>query len=188
MFDSKNPVAKKEKIVIQELPDELLVYDLSTDKAFCLNKTSAFVWKSCDGTKDVTAITQLMEKEFKSPIDEDLVWLALDQLGKDRLLDVKPENKFSGYSRREVIRRVGLASVIALPIIASLAAPVAAQVATCSGASDGTPCQNNNRICCGGVCCPAGVHECDTSSGQGACPTSRQRKGGPTQERDPSKN
>ncbi len=174
MFDSKNPVAKKEKIVIQELPDELLVYDLSTDKAFCLNKTSAFVWKSCDGTKDVTAIRQLMEKEFKSPINEDLVWLALDQLGKDKLLDVKPENKFSGYSRREVIRRVGLASVIALPIIASLAAPVAAQVATCSGVGDNMHCINHSdQICCGGRCCPANVAHCVNGTCGSANPAPR---------------
>lgn len=150
-MDTKKPLAKKENIVIQELPDELLIYDLSTDKAFCLNKTSAFVWKTSDGTKDISVIASLMEKEFDSPVNEDLIWLALDQLAKDDLLDVKPENNFNNLSRREVIRRVGLASVIALPIVASLVAPTAALAVTCSGASNGTIC-GTNLVCCNGVC------------------------------------
>ena len=154
MSDTKKPKARSEKIVVQELPDELLIYDLLTDKAFCLNKTSAFVWQSCDGTKDAGEITRLMTKEFKSSIDEDLVWLALDQLAKDDLLEAAPENKFTGMSRREVIRRVGLASVIALPVVASLVAPTAVLAVGCSG-GDGstcTGCGGATCTCCGGTC------------------------------------
>jgi hypothetical protein len=31
------PLARKEGLVIQELPDEVLVYDLDRDRAHCLN-------------------------------------------------------------------------------------------------------------------------------------------------------
>jgi hypothetical protein len=43
------PCARKAGLVIQDMPDEVLVYDLDTNKAHCLNKSAAFVWRSCDG-------------------------------------------------------------------------------------------------------------------------------------------
>ena len=43
------PLARKEGLVIQELPVEVLVYDLDRDKAHCLNETAAMVWRKCNG-------------------------------------------------------------------------------------------------------------------------------------------
>jgi len=54
----QRPVARKEGLVIQEMPDEVLVFDTETNKAHCLNETAAFVWKSCNGTNSVADITQ----------------------------------------------------------------------------------------------------------------------------------
>lgn len=39
----QRPLARSEGLVIQEMPDEVLVYDLETNKAHCLNETAAFV-------------------------------------------------------------------------------------------------------------------------------------------------
>ena len=45
------PFARKREghLVIDELPDEVLVYDLDRHKAHCLNQTAALVWQHCDG-------------------------------------------------------------------------------------------------------------------------------------------
>ena len=43
MNSSQIPVARKEGLVIQETSNEVLVYDLTINKAFCLNQTSAIV-------------------------------------------------------------------------------------------------------------------------------------------------
>ena len=53
---------------------------------------------------------------------EDLVLLALDQLSRENLLAEKVETNiiFNGVSRREIIKRVGLASMIVLPIVSSI--------------------------------------------------------------------
>ena len=32
------PLARKDKLVVRELADEVLVYDLTRNKAFCLNR------------------------------------------------------------------------------------------------------------------------------------------------------
>ena len=64
-------------------------------------------------------------------MSEDLVWFALNQLEKEKLLNEEKEivNKFEGLSRREVIKKIGLTSMIALPIVASLVAPSAIHAA-----------------------------------------------------------
>lgn len=127
------PIARKDELVIQEVGGEVLVYDLRSNKAICLNQTSALVWKNCDGNKDALEIAKNIEKQLGSSVNEDLVWFAVNQLKKEDLLDNKEDagEKFEGLSRREVVKKIGLSSLIALPIIASLAAPTAAQTATC---------------------------------------------------------
>jgi len=39
------PLARKDQLIVKEVDDEVLVYDLKTDQAHCLNKTAALVWK-----------------------------------------------------------------------------------------------------------------------------------------------
>ncbi len=159
MNSSRNPLARREGLVVQEMPDEVLVYDTNTNKAHCLNKTAAFVWRSCDGSHSINDIAGLMEKEFGANVPDDLVWLAIDQLGKDELLEVS-EPVVSGISRREVIRRIGIASVIALPVVASLVAPSSALAAVSCGCINPPACATqvgcaNLALCNGsGICAP----------------------------------
>jgi len=40
------PRARKDGLVIKELVNETLVYDLERDEAHCLNQTAALVWKT----------------------------------------------------------------------------------------------------------------------------------------------
>ena len=56
------PKARQEQLIVKELPDELLIYDLQSDKAHCLNETAALVWKNCDGHKTVEQLRELMEE------------------------------------------------------------------------------------------------------------------------------
>lgn len=123
------PKAKTSEILVQELENELLVYDLETNKAFCLNETSAIVFQLCDGTRTVADIGDLMSQKLKILASEDFVWLALNELRKDGLLENSNDldNYFAGMSRREMVRKVGLASMIALPLISSVVAPLAIQ-------------------------------------------------------------
>src|SRR6476620_725537 len=80
------PRARKEGLVVQEMPDELLIYDLVRNKAHCLNQTAALVWKRCDGKTSVKQMVRLLEKETESPVDEAVVWMAFDQLAEAHLL------------------------------------------------------------------------------------------------------
>jgi len=82
------PRARREGLVIQELPDEVLVYDRERDKAHCLNQTAALVWGYCDGRTTVPMMARHLERDLKTnKVDEKIVWYALDQLSNDQLLE-----------------------------------------------------------------------------------------------------
>jgi hypothetical protein len=126
------PVARKNDIVVQELSGETLVYDLRQHKAHCLNQTAAIVWSHCDGETDVASIASTLSNELHRAIDEDVVWLALKQLQKVGLLEREAvaAGAKSNVSRREVIRRLGTATALALPLVTSVVAPTSAAVAS----------------------------------------------------------
>ena len=151
-MESKNiPKTRQEDIVVQELEKELLIYDFRIDKAFCLNETSALIWQACDGTKSVSEISREVGEKVNSPVSENLVWLALDQLSENDLLnDSQPVvSTFEGLSRREIIKKVGLTSMVALPLISSLIAPTAAmgQSVVCGQACTCTMSSGNGQSC-----------------------------------------
>jgi hypothetical protein len=139
------PKSRQSEVVVQELENEILIYDLKINKAYCLNETSALVWQLSDGTNHVSEIRHILTKKLKMPVSEELVWLALDQLKKDNLLENGDalEINFSGLNRRQIIKKVGLASLVTLPVISSLFAPTATMAASgCvnpGGAAAGTP-------------------------------------------------
>ena len=181
MNSANHPLCRKNNIVIQELGGEILVYDLLINKAFCLNETSAMVWAECDGQKSIAEISQTLSRKLKSNVSEDFVWLALNQFKADNLLENSHEfvSVFEGLSRREVIRRVGFATMVALPVISAVIAPSAvnAQSGVCvcgSAAANSRPggcaCTSNGQ-CCSGVCGGGGATCTQTLVQAGGAPS-----------------
>ena len=150
------PIARKEGLVIQELPDEVLVYDLDRDRAHCLNQTAAFVWQRCDGKNTTAQIARTLGQEFDCAVDEKVIWLALDQLGRNNLLDRQPAPPpaLMGMNRRAMVRALGVAALVAVPGVTSIVAPTPAQAQTCvpsgGGCSTGAQCCSGN--CASGFC------------------------------------
>jgi hypothetical protein len=158
-------------LVINELTDEVLVYDLKRDKAHCLNPAAAAVWKLCDGDTTAMEMARVLRSEpdggspivRKSPEDidqmsdvgsqeltEQMVWLALEQLGRDHLLEERMiwPAAIPHMSRREALR-LGLGAAIAVPIIVSISAPLPAQAGTCK--SKNANCSTGSE-CCSKAC------------------------------------
>lgn len=158
-----NPISRKEKIVVQELENEVLIYDLKINKAYCLNETSRFVWQLCDGNNSVSGMSRSLSRKLKTDVGEDLIWLSLDQLKQNNLLEKSDEVEidFGGLNRRQIIRKIGFASLVTLPVIASVVAPnaVSAQslspfLASCTADSQCASgnCSDSNpvfpQLCC----------------------------------------
>ena len=146
------PQARKEGLIIQALPDETLVYDLDRDRAHCLNQTAAFVWQRCNGRNTPKEIAQALGVSLSAQVDENLVWLALDQLDRNHLLNVAPmpPARLRAINRREAVRALGLTAAVAVPLVISIVAPKPAQAAT-GCASTGQSCAS--IACCSGCVC-----------------------------------
>jgi Coenzyme PQQ synthesis protein D (PqqD) len=147
----RKPLARIDSLILKRVDGELLVYDLDRNKAHCLNETAALVWNHCDGRNNVARIARLMEKDLGTPVDEKIVWFALSQLSKDHLLEEKivPPELIAGMNRRQMIRALGVAAVVAVPVVTSIVAPTPAQAATCL--ASGQPCSSSAQ-CCSGLC------------------------------------
>lgn len=122
------PIRLKSNLLEQELEKELLLYDLKRDKVFCLNETSMIVWNLCDGEKTVEDIRRQVSLQLKTDISDEMIWLALDLLKNEKLLSNHQEItiNFSGLSRRAVIKKVGLSTMAALPLVLTILSPNAA--------------------------------------------------------------
>lgn len=148
------PKSRTDNIVIQNLPKEVLIYDLLTNKAFCLNETSSIIFNACDGK---TSFSQL---KSKSELTDDVIFLALDELKRADLLEKNADysSPFAGMSRREVIRKVGLSSLVALPLISTLVAPTAVNAQSINLSFS---CSN---VISSGTFCVASPTDCNTQA------------------------
>ena len=130
--DQQAALARNEELVVQDLPDEVLIYDLRTSKAHCLNGTASFIWKHCDGQTTAAEIAKLMEAEWRTPVAEDAVWFTLNKLSKADLLQERitiPPAK-AGMSRRSAVRRLGFGALLAVPVVMSIVTPTPAAAAS----------------------------------------------------------
>jgi hypothetical protein len=155
MQDRKNelmPRARSEQLLIHELADEVLVYDLKRHKAHSLNETAALVWNQCNGQTTVKETARYLEEKLGTSVDERVVLFALKQLYRARLLredEVDFAKSKARISRRELILKYGLPAAASLPLIVTLVAPTAAQGGSCLPRD--ASCTADSQ-CCSGHC------------------------------------
>jgi hypothetical protein len=143
------PRARNGGLVVEELSDEVLVYDLERDRAHCLNLTAANVWRLCDGKSTPAEIATRLGVELEPAAAQEVVWAAIDQLSRAGLLDKKIKRPAAAISRRDVIKRLAIAAAITVPVVTSVVAPTATQAATCR--TSGDACAASAQ-CCSGIC------------------------------------
>lgn len=143
--EEAKPLARTADIVTKEVADELLVYDLKTHQAHCLNQTAALIWKYCDGNTTVKEIAVLINNDLKLIVDEAVVWLAIERLIKAKLIDKELglPTGIQRLTRRETIKRLGVGFTVSVPIIMSIVAPAAAAAASTCISTLKTGCIND---------------------------------------------
>lgn len=165
MNRNQRPTARKNDLVVQPIDGELLIYDLLTSTAKSLNPPIAFLWQKSDGTRSISDLAVELSSDFGGKISKEYVEFALSELSKHGLL-AETYRSPSGFSRREAIRKIGMTSMVALPVIASLVAPEAISAQTC--VPNNSVCTTSAQCCSG--CCKnvgGGINEC--KAGGGAC-------------------
>lgn len=145
------------QLVLQELGDELLVYDQRDHKAHSLDGVAAAVFRRCDGRTTVAEAAEAIAAGGR-PADVALVAAALDELRATGLLE-SPAPRVPALSRRDALRRVGFiaGAAVAIPLVQSIVAPSVAQAASCGDVLQpccvGNTC-NGTNICSAGTCQP----------------------------------
>lgn len=154
------PKVKNKNLVEKNLGIEILLYDLKLNKAYCLNETAAVIYQNCNGR----ATFDELKKHYN--YTDDLICLTLGELCKINLIESTDySSPFGTLPRREIIKRVGLGTLAALPFISSLAAPSAINAQsvcrtngqTCDDAGDFT-----QRNCCPTLRCGTNCFRCST--------------------------
>ncbi len=149
-------LARDEGLMIVELADETIVYDLDRNQAHCLNQCAAAIWRACDGHASEQDVAHSVSEHLGLPLDSDTVTITLARLGRAHLLKARGrESAVPTCTRRELVRRMKLAGLApaALPAIISAAAPDAATA--------GNSCQKKTKACspslkcCAGCSCPS---------------------------------
>jgi len=144
-----NPRARRAELVVRDVADETLVYDLKRHRAHCLNRAAALVWRACDGRTPVTTIGRMLERQTGAEGGVEAAWLALAQLRKAGLLDETslPERPAPGISRRRALGRMA-ATALLVPAVISVTAPTAGA----AGSGGGQACRKNSDCGPGGAC------------------------------------
>lgn len=118
----------QESVSIQQIGTESLVYDECRHKAFCLNESSSVIWQLADGERTIAEISAAASLQLKTPVSEDLVLFAIDELRRDGLIESSSVDESApAISRRAMLRRLGVSGALLLPMIAAVLAPTAAQ-------------------------------------------------------------
>jgi hypothetical protein len=155
-------------LVVEELGDELLVYDRITNQAHCLTAVAARVWQACDGEGTTAGFAAKLDLPGES------VMHALAELEAKGLLQDTPHvHVGGGMTRREVAlktAKVGAAAA-AVPLIWSVAGPIPEAAATptieqCAQYHD-KDCDGCRTIC--GCCCCCQAGDCKTCFPRGMC-------------------
>jgi hypothetical protein len=156
MPDLPCPTARTQDLIVEELGDELLVYDRRTDVAHSLNAVATAVWRGCDGATDLDALAAAIAPRAGEEDAEALVLRALDELREKGLLEAQ-RAAAPGLSRRQALGRiagVGMAAVAA-PLIVSAAAPTPADAVTPACTAQYGTCTTTAQ-CCSGTTCQSG--------------------------------
>jgi hypothetical protein len=116
------PLARQADLHVEEVGDDLVVYDHRTQAAHALNPVAAAVWEQCDGTRSPAEIAAELS------LSADAVADALSQLQAKALLEsagIAAQPQTPRMTRR-VLTKAAVAALV--PAIVSIATPAAALV------------------------------------------------------------
>jgi hypothetical protein len=124
------PLARKRDIFVENLPEEVVLYNKSNNKVHCLNKTAAAIWESCDGTRTVDELAHIAEAELGAPAGRKVALRALEELEKADLLEAGGVIVADAglTSRREAVGKIALAGTA---LVATIVAAAPAAHASC---------------------------------------------------------
>lgn len=163
------PAARLTDMVISEVAEEVIAYDRLNHHIHHLNKTSAVIWRLCDGTRTDAELARLAGNELDADVDEATIRAALNQLSNAGLLERPLPTTANGtvQSRRKLLRRVVVVGALAAPAVVSMTAPRAASASSASCSNQNCTADNPGAAC--GCLPPICQYSNGTCSSVGVC-------------------
>jgi hypothetical protein len=99
------PVARTERLLVEAVGDETVIFDLESRSSHALKPLAAAVFNYADGSHTVAEISELVSYRLATPVTEEEVVEVVAQLAELDLLDA-PELDVdgSGLSRRDALK------------------------------------------------------------------------------------
>lgn len=149
------PHARQDRLVVEEVGDETILYDEQRNHIHRLNQTAALVWRHCDGLRAVADLQAVLQDALGAPVTEDVVWLALDRLEKEHLLQEKLARPAAAMqiTRRQALKRAAMVGgmTLLLPVVQSIIAPTPAMAMSLKCAGRGFAYDYPTHPCCPGL-------------------------------------
>ena len=148
----ENPKARSKNVLIEEVADELLVFDVSNNRAHCLNESAAAIWRHCDGSRSVSSIANHLFPKLAPTDSEPLVAVGIERLRRRRLLEGSASEPAVDLSKRQLLKKVAImaaAAGVAAPLVSTVLAPTSAYAFSCL--PSGMMCTASAQ-CCSGLC------------------------------------
>jgi hypothetical protein len=141
---------KQRKLIARRIDDELLVFDEETSTAHCLNGIAGEMWMACEQESSAVEVTEVLCPRWPD-IEEEVVAASLSKLAAAGLLE---EQENISHGRRQLIRKLGFAAAVALPIVVnSVLIPSPAAAASCASITQSCA----TKPCCPGLHCLASL-------------------------------
>jgi Coenzyme PQQ synthesis protein D (PqqD) len=127
---------RSKSMILEQLQQELMIYDPEQNKAFCLNHTAAFVWNRADGKTTVAEMAKSLGQHSDRPMPENekLVGFALEVLAKDGLLvsSTVVHPAILGLTRRRMLQQLGVGAMGVPAVTALFLSPAKAHASSAS--------------------------------------------------------
>jgi len=124
------PRARRDDLLIESIDEELLLYDLRSQRAHFLNASAAAIWRASDGVTPVAELALALGSEGGAEHGEALAGRILRELLERDLLEDRGDVQRRLLSRREMIERVAIPAAM-LPFVVTLSAPAPAMAQSC---------------------------------------------------------
>lgn len=158
-----HPIARSERVVVEAVGDETVIYDLDTNVAHALKPLAAAVYMYADGKNTAAEIAELASYRLTTTVTEADVAEALDQLEASALLATPSLDVHTGISRRTALKTFAAAGAGSM-LVMSVATSAASACVTCSSAPS-----NGNNTCTQNTLGNAGTGDCKLCTAANQC-------------------
>src|SRR5262245_51738368 len=110
------PQARRDRLLLQDVGDELVLYDVERHVAHRLNPAAAAIWRLADGQRSISDLVEGLQAQLGDSADEASVYAGLEELENADLLTSGLPPEMERVSRRAMIAT--LAALV--PMVASI--------------------------------------------------------------------